>query len=191
MIIDREAMLTGATPDPMRLTSDAPLREVSDVLVRHLHAFIREARSSEQEIEQGIAFIAGLGQAAIASADARNGDAVRDGTDLVVRREPEQACLVDRLRPGDVRERPVNWRDGQRLVDLFSLGRRLLEVHQAGLKVGMAEEVGDFLNRGTGLGQALGRRLAVVSRGASRAGDRLGRITDLNDNGGEILRDRL
>ena len=63
MIIENEAMLTGAVLDAMRSTTDPRLREVMDAAVRHLHAFVREVRPNEVEFEQAIAFIAGLGQA--------------------------------------------------------------------------------------------------------------------------------
>src|SRR4051794_5768057 len=63
MIIDGEAMLTPAVLDAMRPTDNPRLREVMDALVRHLHAFIREVRPTEQEFERGIEFIAQLGQA--------------------------------------------------------------------------------------------------------------------------------
>ena len=63
MIIEGEAMLTPAVLDAMAHTPNPRLREVMDALVRHLHAFAREVRPTEQEFEQGVAFLAGLGQA--------------------------------------------------------------------------------------------------------------------------------
>lgn len=63
MIIDGESMLTPAVLDAMSHAENPRLREVMDALVRHLHAFIREVRPTEQEFERGIEFIAGLGQA--------------------------------------------------------------------------------------------------------------------------------
>ena len=63
MIIEDEAMLTGAVRDAMRPTADPRLRAVMDALVRHLHAFVREVRPTEQEFEHAIGFVTGLGQA--------------------------------------------------------------------------------------------------------------------------------
>ena len=63
MIIEGEAMLTPAVLDAMAKTPNPRLREVMDALVRHLHAFVREVRPTEQEFEQGVAFVAGLGKA--------------------------------------------------------------------------------------------------------------------------------
>nr|WP_282572082.1 dioxygenase [Roseomonas acroporae] len=45
-----------ATPDPR-------LREVTAALVRHLHAFVREVRPTEQEWEYGVEFLGRVGQA--------------------------------------------------------------------------------------------------------------------------------
>ena len=63
MIIQNEAMLTDAVCADMAATPDERLREVMDVLVRHLHAFVREARPTEEEWDKGLAFVTGLGQA--------------------------------------------------------------------------------------------------------------------------------
>jgi protocatechuate 3,4-dioxygenase beta subunit len=63
MIIQNEAMVTDAVRADIASTPDKRLREVMDALVRHLHAFIREVRPTEEEWEAGIAFVTGLGQA--------------------------------------------------------------------------------------------------------------------------------
>ena len=55
-------MLTGAVRAAMEATPDARLRTVMDALVRHLHAFVREVRPTEEEWDVGIAFLTGLGQ---------------------------------------------------------------------------------------------------------------------------------
>jgi protocatechuate 3,4-dioxygenase beta subunit len=62
MIIQNEAMLTEAVLADMAATPNRRLREVMDALVRHLHAFVREARPTEEEWDKGLAFVTGLGQ---------------------------------------------------------------------------------------------------------------------------------
>lgn len=47
----------------MSRTPDARLREVMEILVRHLHAFVREARLTESEFEHAVDFLVRLGQA--------------------------------------------------------------------------------------------------------------------------------
>ena len=63
MIIKNEAMLTDVVRADMAHTPDERLREVMDALVRHLHAFVREVRPTEEEWNKGLAFVTGLGQA--------------------------------------------------------------------------------------------------------------------------------
>jgi catechol 1,2-dioxygenase len=63
MIIDNEAALTQAVCADMASTPQRRLRSIMDALVRHLHAFLREARLTEAEWEAGIAYITALGQA--------------------------------------------------------------------------------------------------------------------------------
>jgi catechol 1,2-dioxygenase len=63
MIIQNETMLTDAVCADMAATPNERLREVMDALVRHLHAFVREARPTEQEWDRGLAFVTGIGQA--------------------------------------------------------------------------------------------------------------------------------
>jgi catechol 1,2-dioxygenase len=47
----------------MSRTPDPRLREVTESLVRHLHAFVREVRPTAEEFERGIDFLVRLGQA--------------------------------------------------------------------------------------------------------------------------------
>jgi protocatechuate 3,4-dioxygenase beta subunit len=63
MIIEDESQVTRAVELAMAPTPDARLREVMAALVRHTHAFIREARPSEEEFEAGLRFLARIGQA--------------------------------------------------------------------------------------------------------------------------------
>ncbi len=63
MVIEDEAELTGAVEAAMAATPDARLREVMAALVRHCHAFLREALPTEDEFEAGMRFLVGLGQA--------------------------------------------------------------------------------------------------------------------------------
>src|ERR1700722_1552991 len=62
MIIQNEAMVTEAVRTGMAATPNQRLRDVMDALVRHLHAFVREARPTEEEWDKGLAFVTGLGQ---------------------------------------------------------------------------------------------------------------------------------
>ena len=47
----------------MSRTPDPRLREIMASLVKHLHAFVREARPSEEEFEQGLDFLLRVGKA--------------------------------------------------------------------------------------------------------------------------------
>jgi protocatechuate 3,4-dioxygenase beta subunit len=62
MIVQDEAMVTEAVLAGMAATPNRRLREIMDALVRHLHAFVREARPTEDEWDKGLAFVTGLGQ---------------------------------------------------------------------------------------------------------------------------------
>lgn len=62
-VIESEADVTRAVLDAMAATGNARLAEIMAAFVRHLHAFAREARPTEQEFEQGIAFLNSIGQA--------------------------------------------------------------------------------------------------------------------------------
>lgn len=60
-LIEDEASVTPAVQRAMARTTDPRLRAIMDSLVRHLHEFILEVRPSEEEYEQGLAFVAALG----------------------------------------------------------------------------------------------------------------------------------
>lgn len=63
MIIRDESQITDAVGASMAGTPNERLRVVMDALVRHLHAFAREVRPTDEEWERGLAFVTGLGQA--------------------------------------------------------------------------------------------------------------------------------
>ena len=62
MIIGRQEQLTAAVLDVMARTEDPRLREIMSALVRHLHAFVREVRLSEDEFRAATAILGELGQ---------------------------------------------------------------------------------------------------------------------------------
>ncbi|WP_299842564.1 dioxygenase [uncultured Paracoccus sp.] len=62
-LISREAQVTDVVLAAMQNTDDARLKELMALVVRHLHAFVREARPTEMEFEAALRWIAGLGQA--------------------------------------------------------------------------------------------------------------------------------
>ena len=66
-IIGRLDDVTPAVLRAMSGTEDKRLRELLDALVRHAHAFAREARLTEQEFEFGIEFLNRIGKATHAS----------------------------------------------------------------------------------------------------------------------------
>lgn len=57
-----EETITDAVVRQFDCARDARTREISAALVRHLHAFIREVRPTEQEWAAGIAFLTATGQ---------------------------------------------------------------------------------------------------------------------------------
>ncbi|WP_136616920.1 MULTISPECIES: dioxygenase [Mesorhizobium] len=63
MIIESEESVTAAVLDAMASASSPRLVHVMSALVRHLHAFAREAALSEDEFEIGIDFLNRIGQA--------------------------------------------------------------------------------------------------------------------------------
>ncbi|RUW63866.1 dioxygenase [Mesorhizobium sp. M7A.F.Ca.US.008.03.1.1] len=63
MIIESEESVTAAVLDAMTSASSPRLVHVMSALVRHLHAFAREAALSEDEFEIGIDFLNRIGQA--------------------------------------------------------------------------------------------------------------------------------
>jgi protocatechuate 3,4-dioxygenase beta subunit len=62
-IVEDEASVTDKVLAAMRGTASPRLREVMAALVRHLHAFAREVRLTEEEFETGIDFLNRIGQA--------------------------------------------------------------------------------------------------------------------------------
>ena len=57
----REAELTARVLASFDGTADPRLRELMQAAVRHLHAFLREVRLSEDEWQQGIEFLTAAG----------------------------------------------------------------------------------------------------------------------------------
>src|SRR5438445_9615364 len=57
-----EATITDAVLQRVRAAKDDRVRQVSEALVRHLHAFVREVRPTQAEWEQGIDFLTRTGQ---------------------------------------------------------------------------------------------------------------------------------
>ena len=62
MIIERQEDLTEAVLGVMARTADPRLREIMGALVRHLHAFVREVRLSEDEFRAATGLLAEIGQ---------------------------------------------------------------------------------------------------------------------------------
>jgi catechol 1,2-dioxygenase len=62
MIIENEDEVTPAVLAAMDQASDPRVREVMAALVKHLHAFAREVRLTEEEWDLGVQFITGLGK---------------------------------------------------------------------------------------------------------------------------------
>ena len=62
-IVEDEASVTDKVLAAMRGVASPRLREVMAALVRHLHAFAREVRLTEEEFETGIDFLNRIGQA--------------------------------------------------------------------------------------------------------------------------------
>ena len=67
MIIGDERDVTAAVLAEIGRTPDPRLREILAAAVRHLHAFVREARLTERELQQLCRWIAAAGQATTAS----------------------------------------------------------------------------------------------------------------------------
>lgn len=63
MILKGEDSVTPAVLDAISSTPDPRLREISDALVRHLHAFAAEVRLTEEEFEIGIDALIRAGKA--------------------------------------------------------------------------------------------------------------------------------
>ena len=67
MIIDKPEDVTEAVLGEMHRTPDARTRELLALLVRHLHAFVREARLTEREFQDAIGYLNAIGQHTTAS----------------------------------------------------------------------------------------------------------------------------
>lgn len=62
-IVTDESSVTSIVLKALSATPDPRLKEIVAALVRHAHAFVRETRLTEEEFEQGLAFLAAVGQA--------------------------------------------------------------------------------------------------------------------------------
>jgi hydroxyquinol 1,2-dioxygenase len=62
MIIQRQEDVTPAVMDAYKNIEDARLREIVASLVKHLHAFARDVRLTEEEFQKGAEIVAKLGQ---------------------------------------------------------------------------------------------------------------------------------
>jgi len=62
VIIERQEDVTTAVLGELQRAPDARFREVMSALVRHLHAFAREVRLTEDELRAGAAYVVALGQ---------------------------------------------------------------------------------------------------------------------------------
>jgi catechol 1,2-dioxygenase len=62
MIIDGVDHVTDAVLYEMRRTPDPRVKEILSALVRHLHAFAREVKLTEEEFEKAISYIVALGK---------------------------------------------------------------------------------------------------------------------------------
>ena len=62
MIIEGPDSVTQAVLDEIERAPNPRFREVMTALVKHLHAFIREAKLTEEEFHQGCAIINAIGQ---------------------------------------------------------------------------------------------------------------------------------
>jgi len=67
VIIDKPEDVTEAVLGEMHRTPDARTRELLALLVRHLHAFVREARLTEREFQDAIDYLNAIGQHTTAS----------------------------------------------------------------------------------------------------------------------------
>jgi catechol 1,2-dioxygenase len=67
MIIENQLQVTDAVIDELRRTKNPRLKEIMTSLITHLHAFAREVKLTEQELNAGINVVARLGQLTTAS----------------------------------------------------------------------------------------------------------------------------
>ena len=93
MIIDNERDVTAAVLAQAAHTPDPRLREIVTLAVKHLHAFVREARLNELEFQQICRAVAAAGQATNAS----HNEVVLAAGSLGV---SALVCLLNNLPPG-------------------------------------------------------------------------------------------
>jgi catechol 1,2-dioxygenase len=62
MIIENQLQVTEAVIDELRRAKNPRLKEIMTSLIKHLHAFAREVKLTEQEFNAGINIVARLGQ---------------------------------------------------------------------------------------------------------------------------------
>src|SRR5262249_45819862 len=62
MIIENQEQVTDAVLRELARAKNARFREIMSAAVRHLHAFAREVKLTEEEFHQAAAYIAGLGK---------------------------------------------------------------------------------------------------------------------------------
>ncbi len=62
-VVNDAASVTEVVLKAMSRTPDPRLREIMASLVKHVHAFVREVRPTEEEFERGLDFLVRLGQA--------------------------------------------------------------------------------------------------------------------------------
>ena len=57
MIIENLEQVTQAVLDEMKRTPDARTKEILESMVRHLHAFVREVKLTDEEFDQAINYV--------------------------------------------------------------------------------------------------------------------------------------
>src|ERR1700694_5985494 len=62
MIIENLEQVTQAVLDEMKRTPDARTKEILESMVRHLHAFVREVKLTDEEFDKAINHVVALGQ---------------------------------------------------------------------------------------------------------------------------------
>ena len=67
MIIEKQEDVTEAVLQEMRRTPDPRTKEILACFVRHLHAFVREARLTEKEFQDAVGYVNAIGQKATPS----------------------------------------------------------------------------------------------------------------------------
>src|SRR3978361_360549 len=62
MIVTGPEQVTEAVLHEMRNTPDPRVKEILSALVRHLHAFAREVKLTEEEFERAVGYVVALGK---------------------------------------------------------------------------------------------------------------------------------